>query len=63
MWWDLEPIPSPIRVHHLVGVDAQISKRVDGHEHVADVGVDLAMLETLLQVVVDSFVGYFAQKC
>jgi len=59
---DFETISAPIGVQDLIGVNTQVSEGIDRDQHMADVGVDFAMLETFLQVVVDSFVGDFAQE-
>jgi hypothetical protein len=59
---DFEPVPAAIRVENLVCVNSQVSEGIDGDEHMANVGVDLAVLEALLQVVVDGLVGDLAQQ-
>ncbi len=54
MWCHFETVLAAIRLKDLLGVDAQIAERVDRDEHVADVGVDLCILESFLKVVVDA---------
>lgn len=63
MGWDLESIASAVGIEHGIGVDTQVSKRIDGHQDMANVGIDFAMLESLFQVLVDGFVGDLAEQC
>lgn len=63
MWWDLESIASAVGIEHGIGVDTQVSERIDGHQDVSDIGVDFAMLESLFQVLIDGFVGDLAEQC
>lgn len=58
---NFESISASIRVEDLVGIDAQVPKGIDRDQHMANVGVDFAMFKTLLQVVVDGFIGDLAQ--
>ena len=46
----------------LVGVDAEVPEGVDGNQDMADIGVYFTSFESLFQVLVDGFVGYFAQE-
>lgn len=59
---DFETISAAVRVQDGIGVYAQVSKGIDGHQDVADVCVDFAILETFLQVLVDSLIGDLAQQ-
>ncbi len=59
---DLESVSASIRVQHLIGLDSQIPEWVNRDQHMDDVGVDLPMFESLLEVVVDCFIGDFAQQ-
>lgn len=62
MWRHLETILAFVAIEDLVGVNTEVTERVDGDQNMANVCVDLGSLETLFEVLVDRFVGDFAKK-
>ncbi len=57
VWCHLETVLASIGLEDVFGVDTEIAERVDRDEYIADVGIDFCILETLLEILVDSFVG------
>ncbi len=56
VWCHLETVLASIGLEDVFGVDTEIAERVDRDEYIADVGIDFCILETLLEILVDSFV-------
>jgi len=59
---DLQPVLALVAVQYLVGVYTQITEWIDRHQHVSNICVNVAIFETLLEVVVDGLVGDFADQ-
>ena len=52
----LEAVLAAVRRQHLIRVDAKIAEWIHRYEHITNVRVDLAIVEALMQVVIDGFV-------
>ena len=59
---DFQPVLPFVRIEDRIGVDAQIAEGVDGDQHMADIGVDFGIFESLFQIVVYGFIRDLADQ-